>query len=104
MSLIERVLIERGFIVRALIAFFAMNNLSIPPKSPLILFGRRLAELRKAQGVSQEQLALMSGVARSYVSGVERGQRNIALLNIVRLAQALGLPPAKLFEPTERER
>ncbi|HAV6242973.1 TPA: XRE family transcriptional regulator, partial [Acinetobacter baumannii] len=45
-------------------------------------FGIRLAELRKKNGISQEKLALESGLARSYLSGVERGQRNISLLNI----------------------
>ncbi len=66
--------------------------------STLVLFGRRLAELRKMQGISQEQLALMSGVARSYVSGVERGKRNISLLNIVRLAETLGVGPEELLK------
>lgn len=75
-----------------------MNKSSIPQKDPLLVFGLRLAELRKEQGISQEQLAYMSGVARSYVSGVERGQRNISLINITRLAQALQLPPSKLLE------
>ncbi|TKR53276.1 helix-turn-helix transcriptional regulator [Allopusillimonas ginsengisoli] len=75
-----------------------MKKSSIPPKDPLQAFGRRLAELRKEQGISQEQLAYMSGVARSYVSGVERGQRNISLINITRLAEALQLPASKLLE------
>lgn len=76
-----------------------MNDRHTLPISQLVIFGRRLAQLRKAQGVSQEQLALISGVARSYVSGVERGQRNISLLNILRLAQALNLPATALLEP-----
>ena len=46
----------------------------------LKLFGQRLAAVRKERGWSQEQLALESGVARSYLSGVERGQRNISLI------------------------
>ncbi|HEY8941118.1 MAG TPA: helix-turn-helix transcriptional regulator, partial [Cellvibrio sp.] len=45
---------------------------------PLITFGQRLIELRKTKGWSQERLALESGLARSYVGGIERGQRNIA--------------------------
>lgn len=53
--------------------------------------------LRKAKGWSQEMLALESGISRSYIGGVERGQRNIALLNICRLAETLGIPPAKLM-------
>ncbi|WP_455275810.1 helix-turn-helix domain-containing protein [Xanthomonas bonasiae] len=40
-----------------------------------------------------------SGLARSYLGGVERGQRNIALLNIYRLAEALGVHPTLLLEP-----
>lgn len=66
-------------------------------QDPKVLFGKKLAQLRKAQAWSQEQLALESGLARSYLGGVERGQRNIALLNICRLAEALGVPPSELL-------
>lgn len=65
---------------------------------PRVLFGQRLAQLRKKKGWSQETLALESGIARSYLGGVERGQRNIALLNICKLAEALGLPPSELLK------
>ncbi|MDE2599070.1 MAG: helix-turn-helix transcriptional regulator [Rhodocyclaceae bacterium] len=65
---------------------------------PKVLFGQRLAQLRKVKGWSQETLALESGIARSYLGGVERGQRNIALLNICRLAETLGLPPSELLK------
>jgi transcriptional regulator with XRE-family HTH domain len=76
-----------------------MNN----PKSnsdtdPRIIFGKRLASLRKELGWSQEKLAIESGVARSYLSGVERGIRNIALLNICRLAETLDVKPKDLME------
>ena len=64
---------------------------------PRVLFGRRLVALRKAKGWSQETLALESEISRSYIGGVERGQRNIALLNICRLAETLGVSPAKLM-------
>jgi len=62
-----------------------------------MLFGRKLVELRKERDWSQEQLALESGLARSYLGGVERGQRNIALLNICRLAEALDISPSELL-------
>jgi len=52
-------------------------------------FGRRLRELRKKRGLSQERLALTANLDRSYVGGVERGERNIALKNMKKLAVAL---------------
>jgi transcriptional regulator with XRE-family HTH domain len=64
---------------------------------PRVVFGKRVATLRKQLGWSQEKLALESGLARSYLGGVERGQRNIALLNICRLADTLSVPPAALL-------
>ncbi|GHU11385.1 hypothetical protein AGMMS50225_16780 [Betaproteobacteria bacterium] len=69
------------------------------PTDPKILFGLRLIEIRKQKGWSQERLALESGLARSYLGGVERGQRNLALLNIFKLAEALEVTPAALMEP-----
>ncbi|HSC66611.1 MAG TPA: helix-turn-helix transcriptional regulator [Cellvibrio sp.] len=66
---------------------------------PKLAFGQRLIELRKRLGWSQERLSLESGIARSYLGGVERGQRNIALLNIHKLAEALNVAPSALLEP-----
>jgi len=54
--------------------------------------------LRKDKGWTQEQLALRSGMARSYLGGVERGQRNIALENIVKLARTLEIKPSRLMD------
>jgi transcriptional regulator with XRE-family HTH domain len=65
---------------------------------PRVLFGRKLIQLRKERGWSQEQLALESGLARSYLGGIERGKRNIALLNICRLAETLDVPASQLLE------
>ncbi|MCR6661644.1 MAG: helix-turn-helix transcriptional regulator [Luteimonas sp.] len=56
-------------------------------------FAARLIELRKQQGISQERLAMDAGIGRSYLSGVERGLRNISLINITKLAHALGIEP-----------
>lgn len=64
----------------------------------LRLFGQKLVEVRKIKGWSQERLALESGLARSYIGGVERGQRNISLLNICALAETLEVAPAELLE------
>ncbi len=68
-------------------------------KAKLKAFGDRLRELRKKQGIAQEKLALISGLARSYVGEVERGNQNISLLNIHKLAEALKAEPSKLLEP-----
>lgn len=64
---------------------------------PRVPFGKHLAQVRRSQGWSQEKLALESGLARSYLGGVERGQRNIALVNICKLAHALNVPPSTLM-------
>jgi transcriptional regulator with XRE-family HTH domain len=60
-------------------------------------FGERLRELRKLRAFSQESLALACGLDRTYIGGVERGERNISLVNIYRIAAALGVPPKDLF-------
>ena len=61
-------------------------------------FGARLRMLRKERGLSQEKLAELSGLDRTYISGIERGIRNVALRNIEALAQALDLSISELFE------
>jgi transcriptional regulator with XRE-family HTH domain len=68
---------------------------------PCRVFGSRLNEIRRGRGWSQERLASESGLARSYIGGVERGQRNIALRNICKLADALRLSPAVLLAPPD---
>ncbi|MBU6441035.1 MAG: helix-turn-helix domain-containing protein [Betaproteobacteria bacterium] len=70
---------------------------SLHREDPRLLFGRQVADMRRAAGLSQEALAHDSGLARSYLGGVERGQRNISLVNICKLARALGIRPAELL-------
>ena len=60
-------------------------------------FGKRVRELRQAKGLSQEELAHRAGVHRTYLGGIERGERNPALRNIAALAEALGLTLEELF-------
>ena len=93
-----RVLIGRSLIEGVLIEsfFFEMQKNMAP--DPRTRFGLKLIEVRKKRGWSQERLALESGLARSYLGGVERGQRNIALLNIFKLAESLGVEPSVLLE------
>jgi transcriptional regulator with XRE-family HTH domain len=63
-----------------------------------LLFGQRLRSLRKERGLSQEELGFGADLDRTYVGGIERGERNPSLVNICRLAGALGVEPAALFE------
>ncbi len=63
---------------------------------PAQLFGQRVRDRRLRLGLSQELLAQRSGLHRTYIGSLERGERNVALLNIVRLADALGTDPAEL--------
>lgn len=70
------------------------------------LFGDNLRQLRKASrlypgGLSQERLALEAGLNRSYVGAVERGERNISLVNICKLAHTIGCTPAELLNGLE---
>ena len=60
-------------------------------------FGSNLRTLREAQALTQEALAALAGLDRSYVGGVERGERNPTLTAIARLARALQVPPSSLF-------
>ncbi|WP_454735090.1 helix-turn-helix domain-containing protein [Cupriavidus necator] len=64
----------------------------------LRLFGLHLAWLRKQRGWSQETLSLESGLARSYLSGIEGGKRNVALINICTLAETLAIPPSEMLD------
>jgi transcriptional regulator with XRE-family HTH domain len=61
-------------------------------------FGQRVRELRSEQGYSQEGFAAECELDRTYVGGIERGERNLALRNIERIAETLGLSIAELME------
>jgi transcriptional regulator with XRE-family HTH domain len=70
-------------------------------QDPRKAFGRRLRSLRAKRKISQEALAADSGLHRTYVGGIERGERNVSLVNIVRLARALKLTPSTLLDGVE---
>ena len=67
-------------------------------RRPSILerFGNRVRELRKSQGISQEAFADKCGLNRTYISGIERGKRNVALCNIEAIARAFGISISEL--------
>ncbi len=61
-------------------------------------FGAKVRELRKLSGLSQEELAFRSGLDRSFVGQVERGERNLNLNNIHKLAKGLAVRPGELLD------
>lgn len=65
-------------------------------------FGKALKRFRASLGVSQEQLAERAELHRTYVGDVERGERNISLLNIAKIADALRITPSKLVREMEK--
>lgn len=60
-------------------------------------FGSRLRAIRIAKRLSQEALALVCDLDRTYIGGIERGERNVSLLNIYKIAHALRISPRELF-------
>jgi transcriptional regulator with XRE-family HTH domain len=62
-----------------------------------VLFGRRVRQLRKEKGVSQEAFAHEIKIDRSYFGSIERGERNVSLENICLIAKGLSVPPAQLL-------
>ena len=60
-------------------------------------FGKRVRKLRTAKGLSQEALALACDLDRTYIGGIERGERNVSLVNIEKIAAGLVVPVRELF-------
>ena len=74
------------------------NTYSKKDRKYLQSFGARVRALRKKAGFSQEDFALEIGLDRTYMGGVERGERNLALLNIRKIAAGLKLTESKLLD------
>ncbi len=68
----------------------------------LIVIGARIRLLRKANGFSQEGFAAAAGLDRAYYGGVERGERNLSVRNLVRIAGTLGVEVGELFPPIQQ--
>ncbi|MDO4763138.1 MAG: helix-turn-helix transcriptional regulator [Flavobacteriaceae bacterium] len=65
----------------------------------LILFGNRVKELRKEKGLSQEQLSFKADLHRTYIGMIERAEKNITLINIQKIANALEVEIVELLKP-----
>ena len=66
-------------------------------KSILKFFGKKIRTIRLEQKLSQEELAYKAGLHRTYIGMIERGEKNISLLNIEKVAKALGVKIQELF-------
>ena len=64
----------------------------------LKLLGAEVRRLRAARGHSQEGFADLCGLDRTYIGGIERGERNVSFVNLLRISQALDISLSKLFE------
>jgi transcriptional regulator with XRE-family HTH domain len=69
----------------------------------LVAFGRAVRRFRADAGVSQERLAELAELHRTYIGGIERGERNVSLVNIWKVAQALRVRFSDLSRETERQ-
>ena len=68
---------------------------------PRAAFGRAVRKLRTQRRISQEKLAEIAGIHRTYIGDVERGTRNISLVNMTRIAKALQVPLSRLIQEME---
>jgi transcriptional regulator with XRE-family HTH domain len=70
---------------------------SVVVDADLATLGREIQRIRKASGLSQEELAEKAGLTRNYIGFIERGERNASTAAIIKIARALSVPPADLF-------
>ena len=64
----------------------------------VIVFAENVRSIRKKKGLSQEKLAELCGLHRTYIGAVERGERNITIVNLQKIADALCVPPSDLIK------
>lgn len=68
----------------------------------LVALGQAIRQARSQVGMSQEALAMEASLDRSYMGGVERGEHNVTLMNLLKIANALQMKPSSLLELAER--
>ena len=72
-------------------------------KAELILFGKAVRRAREQKGLSQEALADLCHLHRTYIGGIERGERNVGLMNLLRLSKALKVLPGELLQDFDKK-
>lgn len=69
----------------------------------LIIIGNNIKKIRKKENLSQEELAFRSGLHRTYIGSVERGERNITILNLIKIAKSLNTDPTLFLDFDTKE-
>lgn len=75
----------------------AKKSPSFSGNPALVRLGAAIRAARKAKGLSQEALAELAGIDRSYMGGIERGEHNLAIMNLLKIADALGVKASSLI-------
>jgi len=81
-----------------------MNSINEMSTSILKFLGARIRDMRKSQGLSQEQLAEVSGLHHTYIGAVERGERNISIKSLLKITDALKISMGEVFESVDPDR
>lgn len=74
------------------------DRLRVKVDPELLPLGREVRRLRQERGLSQEALADLAGLHTNYVGGIERGERNVGVKALFRLARGLGVRPSTLLD------
>ena len=75
----------------------AKKSPSFSGNTALVGLGAAIRAARKAKGLSQEALAELADIDRSYMGGIERGEHNLAIINLIKIANALGVKTSDLL-------
>ncbi|PPD45748.1 MAG: transcriptional regulator [Methylotenera sp.] len=78
----------------------AKKSPSFSGNPALVCLGAAIRATRKAKGLSQEALAELADIDRSYMGGIERGEHNLAIMNLLKIADALGMKASSLLDET----
>lgn len=79
----------------------AKKSPSFSGNPALVGLGAAIRAARQAKGLSQEALAEIAGIDRSYMGGIERGEHNLAIMNLLKIADALGVKASTILSEAE---